>query len=165
MCSIHLVLTADWVKAVTCPPDVWCFWLNRGIVRFQLLRGVSSLCGLILKCIYTGNVPTSLPPSHHRLLVVWSSSHTAVSLYVRTWNLPAFVMYLMPLKGLYFSPYMSSRFTFSPVKRHSSLSSSHFYSLVHSSRPTASFFKRYNCETFRILSTKWMKKRFLNFTS
>lgn len=23
-------------------------------------------------------------------------------------------MYLMPLKGLYFSPYMSSRFTFSP---------------------------------------------------
>lgn len=36
--------------------------------------------------------------------------------YVRTWNFPAFVMYLMPLKGLYFSPYMSSRFTFSPVE-------------------------------------------------
>lgn len=36
------------------------------------------------------------------------------SLYVRTWNLPALVMYLMPLNGLYFSPYISNRFTFSP---------------------------------------------------
>ena len=33
---------------------------------------------------------------------------------MRIWNLPAFVTYFTPLKGLYFSPYMSSRFTFSP---------------------------------------------------
>lgn len=36
-------------------------------------------------------------------------------LQVLTWNFPAFVRYLTPLNGLYFSPYMSSRFTFSPV--------------------------------------------------
>lgn len=35
-------------------------------------------------------------------------------LQVRTWNLPALVMYFMPLKGLYFSPYISRRFTLSP---------------------------------------------------
>lgn len=37
-----------------------------------------------------------------------------LSLQVRTWNLPALVMYFMPLKGLYFSPYISRRFTLSP---------------------------------------------------
>lgn len=36
------------------------------------------------------------------------------ALQVRTWNLPALVMYFMPLKGLYFSPYISRRFTLSP---------------------------------------------------
>lgn len=35
-------------------------------------------------------------------------------LQVRTWNFPALVMYFMPLKGLYFSPYISRRFTLSP---------------------------------------------------
>ncbi len=35
--------------------------------------------------------------------------------HVRTWNLPAFVMYLTPLKGLYVSPYMSRRLTLSPL--------------------------------------------------
>jgi hypothetical protein len=34
--------------------------------------------------------------------------------HILTWNLPAFVTYLTPLKGLYFSPYMSSRLTFNP---------------------------------------------------
>lgn len=34
--------------------------------------------------------------------------------YMRTWNLPALVRYLTPLKGLYFSPYMSRRLTFNP---------------------------------------------------
>lgn len=38
------------------------------------------------------------------------------SLQVRTWNFPALVMYFMPLKGLYFSPYISRRFTLSPRK-------------------------------------------------
>ena len=33
---------------------------------------------------------------------------------MRTWNLPAFVMYLTPLNGLYFSPYISSRLTLRP---------------------------------------------------
>lgn len=37
-----------------------------------------------------------------------------LSLQVRTWNFPALVMYFMPLKGLYFSPYISRRFTLSP---------------------------------------------------
>lgn len=46
----------------------------------------------------------------------WTVTYRASLLYVRTWNFPALVMYLMPLKGLYFSPYMSSRFTFRPVE-------------------------------------------------
>lgn len=33
---------------------------------------------------------------------------------VLTWNFPALVMYLTPLKGLYASPCMSNRLTFSP---------------------------------------------------
>ena len=28
--------------------------------------------------------------------------------YIRTWNFPALAIYLTPLNGLYFSPYMSS---------------------------------------------------------
>lgn len=55
--------------------------------------------------------PPPFPPTLS-LMMVWSTS--AGGVYVRTWNLPALVMYLMPLKGLYFSPYMSSRFTFRP---------------------------------------------------
>ena len=35
--------------------------------------------------------------------------------YILTWNLPALVRYLTPLNGLYFSPYMSSLFTLSPL--------------------------------------------------
>lgn len=58
-------------------------------------------------------LPTRSPLS---LMLGWSVTGRASSLYVRTWNFPALVMYLMPLKGLYFSPYMSSRFTFSPVE-------------------------------------------------
>lgn len=50
------------------------------------------------------------------LVLGWSVTLRVLSPYVRTWNFPALVMYLMPLKGLYFSPYMSSRFTFSPVE-------------------------------------------------
>merc|ERR1719290_482046 len=34
--------------------------------------------------------------------------------HILTWNLPAFVIYLTPLKGLYFSPYISSLLTLSP---------------------------------------------------
>ena len=45
-----------------------------------------------------------------------NSSSRAVDLdHIRTWNLPALVRYFTPLKGLYFSPYMSSRFTFKPL--------------------------------------------------
>lgn len=40
-----------------------------------------------------------------------------LSLQVRTWNFPALVMYFMPLKGLYFSPYISRRFTLSPRRK------------------------------------------------
>lgn len=40
-----------------------------------------------------------------------------LSLQVRTWNFPALVMYFMPLKGLYFSPYISRRFTLSPGRK------------------------------------------------
>ena len=36
-------------------------------------------------------------------------------IYILTWNLPALVRYLTPLNGLYFSPYMSSLFTLSPL--------------------------------------------------
>lgn len=39
------------------------------------------------------------------------------SSHVLTWNFPAFVTYLTPLNGLYFSPYMSKRFTFKPVSK------------------------------------------------
>lgn len=36
---------------------------------------------------------------------------------VRTWNFPAFVKYLTPLNGLYFSPCMSRRLTLRPLQR------------------------------------------------
>lgn len=35
-------------------------------------------------------------------------------IHMRTWNLPALVRYLTPLKGLYFSPYISRRLTLRP---------------------------------------------------
>lgn len=61
----------------------------------------------------------SQPPSVRPSVSWWFGPVVSAqsSLYVRTWNLPAFVMYLMPLKGLYFSPYMSRRFTFSPERQ------------------------------------------------
>ena len=34
---------------------------------------------------------------------------------MRIWNRPALVMYLTPLNGLYFSPYISNLFTFNPL--------------------------------------------------
>lgn len=34
--------------------------------------------------------------------------------YIRIWKRPAFVTYFTPLNGLYFSPYISKRFTLSP---------------------------------------------------
>ncbi|KFM71139.1 hypothetical protein X975_11039, partial [Stegodyphus mimosarum] len=34
--------------------------------------------------------------------------------HILTWNLPALVTYFTPLKGLYFSPYISRRLTFKP---------------------------------------------------
>lgn len=35
--------------------------------------------------------------------------------YILIWNLPALVIYLTPLNGLYFSPYMSSLLTLRPL--------------------------------------------------
>lgn len=49
--------------------------------------------------------------------VFMTVSFAKLSLQVRTWNFPAFVMYFMPLKGLYFSPYISRRFTLSPGRK------------------------------------------------
>lgn len=96
--------------------------VNRGfyVQRSILNCYTSSSRTHILKCVYAGTVPTPVPPfpirspPQSRCGLVQGKSRSG-GLYVRTWNLPAFVMYLMPLKGLYFSPYMSSRFTFSPV--------------------------------------------------
>lgn len=82
-------------------------------------RSLANLCRSILKCIYSRECTNSpSPPSHHPSVSWWLGPvlSRSGSLYVRTWNLPALVMYLMPLKGLYFSPYMSSRLTFSPVE-------------------------------------------------
>ena len=46
-----------------------------------------------------------------------SGQHHCLTSHVLTWNFPAFVTYLTPLNGLYFSPYMSKRFTFKPVSK------------------------------------------------
>lgn len=72
--------------------------------------------GSIQKRGYTGNVQLPSPLAPPRSPLGLAPDSGVLRLYVRTWNLPALVMYLMPLKGLYFSPYMSSRFTFSPVE-------------------------------------------------
>lgn len=63
-----------------------------------------------------GRWPCPPPPR------IWHTELLLAITQVRTWNFPALVKYLTPLKGLYFSPYMSRRLTFRPVgsgERHS----------------------------------------------
>ena len=55
--------------------------------------------------------PIQMKINHNKYVDKTANSHN----YILTWNLPALVRYLTPLNGLYFSPYMSSLFTLSPL--------------------------------------------------
>lgn len=113
---------------ISCEDTLKTWWLKEFFSKQQCVDGFPRYCYKEppspiprFEWVNLSRNPRNLPappfttssPSLDDLLVVWTSS-----LYVRTWNFPALVMYLMPLKGLYFSPYMSSRFTFSPVRGH-----------------------------------------------
>lgn len=72
---------------------------------------------------HSGLVDRNLPLylAHFGLLAVVTPASQSTP-HVLTWNLPALVRYLTPLKGLYFSPYMSSRLTFSPAAQRGQIS-------------------------------------------